>query len=176
MYPPKDNLDRVKRKNAFEYTQSVLIHIGLSCAYAKTHPGLCSPLIHSIVFNHFVSGQRMPWSDCASVQSDLSLPGGGGGGNLGVIMVRLCDPVFQNLPHSYTWPLKKQTNSYTWSSKLLTSVFIYCPLIFCNHLFLVVRQISKSIHSIPREQAASKNLWAKNMCIYQDVRKMGPFT
>ena len=37
-------------------------------------------------------------------------------------------------------------------------LFIYCPLIFCTHLLLVYRQISKSIHSIPREQAASKNL------------------
>ena len=30
----------------------------------------------------------------------------GGGGNLGVILVRVCEPVFQNLPHSHTWPLK----------------------------------------------------------------------
>ena len=28
--------------------------------------------------------------------------GGGGADNLGVIVVRLCEPVFQNLPHSYT--------------------------------------------------------------------------
>ena len=27
---------------------------------------------------------------------------GGGVGNLGVIVVRVCEPVFQNLPHSYT--------------------------------------------------------------------------
>ena len=26
----------------------------------------------------------------------------GGGGNLGVILVRVCEPVFQNLPNSYT--------------------------------------------------------------------------
>ena len=45
---------------------------------------------------------------------------GGGPGNLGVIAVRLCEPVFQNLPHSYTWPLKKRTHSYTWSSEMLT--------------------------------------------------------
>ena len=35
------------------------------------------------------------------------------GGNLGVILVRVCELVFQNLPHSYTWPLKKRTHSYT---------------------------------------------------------------
>ena len=34
-------------------------------------------------------------------------------GNLGVILVWVCEPVFQNLPHSYTWPLKKRTHSYT---------------------------------------------------------------
>ena len=40
--------------------------------------------------------------------------GGEGGDNLGVIVVRVCEPVFQkNLPHSYTWPLKKRTHSYT---------------------------------------------------------------
>ena len=41
--------------------------------------------------------------------------GGGGGGvvNLGVILLRVCEPVFQNLPHSYTWPSKKRTHSYT---------------------------------------------------------------
>ena len=35
------------------------------------------------------------------------------GVNLGVILVRVCEPVFQNLPHSYTWPSKKRTHSYT---------------------------------------------------------------
>ena len=39
--------------------------------------------------------------------------GGGSGDNLGVILVWVCEPVFQNVPHSYTWPLKKWTHSYT---------------------------------------------------------------
>ena len=39
--------------------------------------------------------------------------GGGGRGSFGVILVRVCEPAFQNLPHSYTWPLKKRTHSYT---------------------------------------------------------------
>ena len=59
---------------------------------------------------------------------------GGGGGNLGVILVRVCEPVFQNLPHSYTWPSKKRTHSYTWSSKMLTysytALWLFVP-IFC---------------------------------------------
>ena len=57
-----------------------------------------------------------------------------GVGNLGVILVRVCEPVFQNLPHSYTWPSKKQTHSYTWSSKMLTysytALWFFVP-IFC---------------------------------------------
>ena len=48
------------------------------------------------------------------------------------------------------------------------------PFDFCTHLLLVVRQISQSYHWIPREHAASKNLWAKNMCINWDVSKVGP--
>ena len=44
-----------------------------SCACAKYHPGLCSPLIYSIVFNDSVSGQWRPWSACADAQADLCL-------------------------------------------------------------------------------------------------------
>ena len=39
--------------------------------------------------------------------------GGEDGGNLGAIVVRVCEPVFQNLPHSYSWPLTQRTHSYT---------------------------------------------------------------
>ena len=46
--------------------------------------------------------------------------GGGGGGNLGVILVRVFEPVFRNLSQSYTWPLKKRYHSYTRSSEMLT--------------------------------------------------------
>ena len=35
--------------------------------------GLCSPFIHSIVFNDSVIGQWRPWSDCANAQADLGL-------------------------------------------------------------------------------------------------------
>ena len=59
---------------------------------------------------------------------------GRGGNNLGVILVRVCEPVFQNLPHSYTWTSKKRTHSYTWSSKMLTysytALWFFVP-IFC---------------------------------------------
>ena len=45
----------------------------LSYACAKSHPDICSPLIHSIVSNDSVSGQRRPWSDCADAQADLGI-------------------------------------------------------------------------------------------------------
>ena len=44
----------------------------------------------------------------------LGPEGGGGGVNVTeVIVVRVCEPEFRNLLHSYTWPLKKSTYSYT---------------------------------------------------------------
>ena len=52
--------------------------------------------------------------------------------------------------------------------------FIY--LAFYNHLMLIVRQISQSIHWIATEQAAWKNLWSKNIRIHRVVRKIGSFT
>ena len=52
--------------------------------------------------------------------------GGGGVGNLGVILVRVCEPVFQNLPHSYTWP-------FIYLIIQNVDLFIYCPLTFCTH-------------------------------------------
>ena len=55
--------------------------------------------------------------------------GGGGGGNLGVILVQVCKPVFQNLPNSYTWPLKK-TDLFIYLNIRNVDLFLYCPLIF----------------------------------------------
>ena len=31
---------------------------------------------------------------------------GGGSMHLGITLVRVCEPVFRNVPDSYTWPLK----------------------------------------------------------------------
>ena len=90
--------------------------------------------------------------------------GGGGGGTLGIILVRVWDPVLRNLPHSYTWPLKKQTYSYTGSSEMLTHSYaahwFFLPIY--KHVLLVVRQI---LQAIPREQAALKiSKW--KICAY----------
>ena len=39
----------------------------------KCHSGICFPLIHSLMSNDYVSGQRRPWSDCEDGQADLGL-------------------------------------------------------------------------------------------------------
>ena len=96
-----------------------------------------------------------------------------GGGVTGVILVWVCEPVFQNLPHSYTWPLKI-TDPFIYFIRNV-DLFIYCPLIFCTHLLLVVRPLSHSIHWIPREQAASKNLWVKKYVHIPGCQKSGAF-
>ena len=44
-----------------------------SCACTKSYLGLCFLLIHSVVSNESVSGQKRPRSDCADAQSDLGL-------------------------------------------------------------------------------------------------------
>ena len=57
--------------------------------------------------------------------------GGRGGGNLGVILVRVSEPVFQDLPHSYTWPLKKRgpihilDHPKCWPIQILLFDFLY---------------------------------------------------
>ena len=43
------------------------------CAWEKSYPGVCSPLIQSIVSNDSVSGQRRPRSGYADAQADLGL-------------------------------------------------------------------------------------------------------
>ena len=53
-----------------------------------------------------------------------ALVGGGGGlvGNLGVIVVRVSEPIFRNLPQSYTSPLKKKKKK---QQQQKTDPFIY---------------------------------------------------
>ena len=99
-----------------------------------------------------------------------------GGGGVEVIVVRVCEPVFRNLPYSYTWPFDLWKNGpihildrpKCWPIHIL-------PFDFYTHLLLVVRQLSQSIYWIPREQEVSKNRWTKNIRIYRDVRIAGPF-
>ena len=42
-----------------------------SYACAKSHPGICFPLIYSIMPNDSVSRQWRPWSNCVDAQADL---------------------------------------------------------------------------------------------------------
>ena len=69
-------------------------------------------------------------------RSWFGLQGGGGGGGgrgyLVVIVVRVSEPVFRNLSHSYTWPLKIQPHSYTWSSEMLTYSYTVLWFLYPN--------------------------------------------
>ena len=79
----------------------------------------------------------------------LGWGGGGGGrgagGNLGVIVVRVCEPAFQK-PTSFINLAFEKTDPFIYLIIQNVDIFIYCPLNFCTHLLLVVRQISQSIH------------------------------
>ena len=106
--------------------------------------------------------------------SFLSVRGswGWGGGNLRVIVVRMCEPVFRNLPYSYIWPLTK-TDPFIYFIVRNFDLLIYCPLIFYTLLLPVVTQISLSSLNSKRTR---KNRWSKIIRIYWDVRNVGPFT
>ena len=81
--------------------------------------------------------------------------GWGGCGNLGAL-VRVCEPVFQNLPYSYTWPLKK-TNPFIYLIIQNVDLFIYCPLIFCTHFcWLLDKYHSQRISSLEKSCAYTR--------------------
>ena len=48
-------LGYAKRKGFFEHAQNV--HLDSSRACAKSHPGICSPLVYFIMSNEFVSSR-----------------------------------------------------------------------------------------------------------------------
>ena len=57
-----ETLSKVRKKYKFNHP-----------AHAQSHPGICSPLIHSIVSNGSISGQQRPCLDCADAQAELGL-------------------------------------------------------------------------------------------------------
>ena len=99
----------------------------------------------------------------------ISVGGGGGGGgwwggNLGVILVRVSEPVFQNLPHSYTWPLKKRTHSYTCSSKMLTCS--YTALWFFVPIFCWLLHKYHSQFMLYQEDKQPRKISERKICAY----------
>ena len=62
---------RLKRKGAFEYAHDAQIQIILRIRKVTSGP---LPSIHTFYsFNDSVSGQWMPWWDCADAQADLGI-------------------------------------------------------------------------------------------------------
>ena len=81
--------------------------------------------------------------------------GGGGWWGVGGLLGDNCGTSVQASISKPTCPLK---DLFIYLIIRNVDLFIYCPLIFCTHLLLVVRQIQQSVHKIPREHAASKTL------------------
>ena len=76
------------------------------------------------------------------------------GGNLGVIVVRVCEPAFQCLPHSYTWPIIQNVD-----------LFIYCPLIFVPiYCWLLDKYHSQFIEY--QENKQPRKISEQKICVY----------
>ena len=97
------------------------------------------------------------------VKRIFPVPPSGEGGNLGVIEVRVCEPVFQNLPHSYTWPLKK-TDPFIYLIIQNVDLFIYCPLIFCTHCWLFDK--CRSQFTEYQENKQPRKISERKICAY----------
>ena len=65
-------IGRPEREDFFR-TFSKCTNSDSSQACRKSQPGICFPLLHSVVSDNSVSGQRRPWSDCANAQAGLDL-------------------------------------------------------------------------------------------------------
>ena len=106
--------------------------------------------------------------------SGFDLGGGGEGGNLRVILVRVCGPVFETYPNHIPGLRKKMTYSYTWLNRMFT--YSYTVLWFLFTLFAVCKQRLQINITI---LVSELNIWAKNMNIIkhtcQKMQKMGPF-
>ena len=104
-------------------------------------------------------------------------------GNFGVIVVRVCETEFRNLPHSYTWPLRKWSHSYTWLSKMLT--YSYTFLLFLYPFIAGIRCTSVNSLKTKRTSSLEKSLsekcqkswafpiWIKKNIIYLAALKKG---
>ena len=91
-----------------------------------------------------------------------------GGGNLGIILVRVYKPVFWNPPQSYTWSSKKN-DVFIYLIEQNAYIFIYCSLIFMYTLFAVCKQSLQINITI---FVSELNIWAKIWVFSnRDVRK-----
>ena len=76
----------------------------------------------------------------------LENPRGGGGDKLRVILVHLCEPVFLNLPQSYTWSSKKMSHSYNLIEQYVY-IFIYCSLTFIYPLCCLLTKFTNKYYN-----------------------------
>ena len=89
----------------------------------------------------------------------------GGGGNLGVILVRICEPVFWNLPQSYILGLRKN-DLFIYLIEQNVYIFIY---MYCYTLFAVCKQ---SLQINIKILISELSIWPKTWVFSnRDVRK-----
>ena len=98
---------------------------------------------------------------------------GGGGDNGGICGPGVRASISKSTPFIYL-AFEKYAPNYI-RDRPSCCLFKCCPLILYTHLLLIVRQILQSIHWIPREQAATKNRWAKNTPHIPGYQKNGAF-
>ena len=89
-------------------------------------------------------------------------------------MVRVCEPEFQNLPRSYTWPLEKWTHSCTRSSKMLTYSYT-ALLIFYSHLLLVIDKYRSQFIEYQQNKRRRKVSGRKKYMYIPGCQKSGAF-
>ena len=111
--------------------------------------------------------------------SGMGEGGGGGGGGAGSNGGNFGTGVRASIskPTPFIYLAFEKTDPFIYLIIRNVDLFVGCPLIFL-YPFIASSSTDTAVNSFytKRTRAASKNLWAQNLCIYQDVRKVGPFT
>ena len=99
------------------------------------------------------------------------LGAGGNGGNCGTgVRARISKPT------PFIYLAFEKMDPFIYLIVQNVDLFIYCPLIFYTHLLLVVDRYRSQFIEYQENQQPQKTMSEKNIRIYRDVRKVGPFT
>ena len=145
-------------------------------------------MLGTFVFDNSKQTWLIPREVCVCVCGG----GGGGGGGVcmgegggvgaegrgSVIVARVFEQVFRNLPHSYTWPFKKKkkkkkTDPFIYEIVWNVDPFIYCPLIF--YPFIAVDKNSNQFIEY-QENKQPRKISEGKICAYTGIhQKNGTF-
>ena len=97
--------------------------------------------------------------------------GGGLGGNCGTgVRARISKPT------PFIYLVFEKMDPFIYLIVQNVDLFIYCPLIFYTHLLLVVDVYRSQFIEYQENKQPKKFYKRKNIRIYRDVIKVGPFT